>query len=245
YGPPNDSPARALLQGEPALVIGRVENDIYQTASGLRVGAVHTVADQLVIKDQSVLHAEISGVIRSVAKSRSDSASIILSVKPLGRRHPVELPVRITGQPRAELSEGRYIHLKATPTAENAASADMLRAEARDITMLDTRAKPGGSGIGQSALHAVGSFTERPTAQMIILPNGASAAVAHATLLTETDGRETPLRISVWRGAAEIVHEYADKGDRIYVSGSLLPARIRDGRANSELMADISYVRMI
>lgn len=245
YGPPNDSPAAGLDTGSPVLVRGRIEADLYTSGKGVRVGALRTVADELVHPGRSSHFAEICGVIENVHRRGDPTIVTIRSERADGTR--ISIPLSIAAGPDiAGITAGRYLHAVGEVGAELSAPEQKmtLKAGARNVTLLDTMSAPGGSQAGYSTVHAVGVLAEKPVAKLTV-SGGESLAIAETTLVSANGaGEPANLPVSIWRNAAEIASEYADKGTRIYGSGYLMAVSDEQEQAERNVAA-INYVRII
>ncbi len=237
YGAPNHNPASGLAAGDPVLVRGRIESDKYTSLSGVRVGAVKTVAAELVCGEQHHQSVELIGVADDVEYDHARNiATMSLMINPL-RQDPFRVPLIVHGRRATDITNGRY--LLAAGIIESAPKKSRrVRAEYTDVTLLDTPAAPGGTGVGKTDLTIIGSLAEKPEARLTE-SGGQPIAVADATLVISDNKSPLTIDVSIWRNAAEIVSEYAEKGDRILMRGSLGPDSER------ALSARVNYVRMI
>ena len=243
YGEPQQNPADRLLAGDAVLTRGRIEPDTYTALDGTRVNALRTIADKLVFGDAATRFIDLCGTARdttcdagltrmNVRVSRGDRARVLIKVTVTG-----ELPQNPEG--RGVLVLGRL-----DPKGPEPDSGYAVTADPRNITFLDTGPDTG-SGYDFSNLHAIGTLKATPDARLIET-SGQSMAVADATLICGPKDDAVEMPVTIWRGAAEIVHEYAGAGDRVYVSGSLMPAGPAEDPDYSErAVASINYVRML
>lgn len=237
YGEPNSNPAANLAQGDAVFIRGYVESDSYEALDKTRINAVRTVATELVSGQKNHLSASVCGTVKS-ARRRSDHIEATLNIAPIGAES-FDIELLAQGAESADMTEGRYLAVSGTLTHKRGPRSPLrLRADARSITMLDTDARPGGTGAGRSSVYAVGTLNEKPDAT-VLDRDGEKIAVASALLDAGGDGRPQEIELTVWRNAAEILHEYSGPGDRLLMTGSL--GASRDGTARPR----INFVRML